>query len=132
MDLAFVGRNLERAANLSQYLGLSNDHRVDAGCNLEQMPYCRFVVVGVEIVGEVLGGDMGDLTKEVPQVLSATMELGDVGIDLDPIAGRQHHSLDDMVVGSELMQRLNQGVARDRQTFQEIEGRGPVVKADDD
>src|SRR5207249_7756238 len=46
---------LPRVTNLTEDLALADDHRVEAGRDREQMRHRGFVVVGVEMVGELVG-----------------------------------------------------------------------------
>ena len=66
----------ERAPDLTEDLGLADDHRIDPRGDAEQMRDRGIVVIRVQLIAEVLRRDVTELGEEVAQVLRATVELG--------------------------------------------------------
>ena len=89
---------LREEADLTEDLVFSEDGRVEAGRHCEEMAGCVGVVEASEVVGELLGGHVGGLGEEVPDVVVGAVELLGEGVDLDAVAGRQDHRLGDVLV----------------------------------
>ncbi len=94
--------------HLAEDLALAEHGGVEPGGHLEEVGDGGGVVVDVEVVAEVLGGQEGDLGEEVADVLVGAVEpLGD-GVDLGAVARGQHDRLGHVVAGDEVVQRLGQ------------------------
>ena len=105
---------------------------VVTGGHREQMAERFGVVECVEVVVDVFGGEPGMPAKELANVLVAAVELLGVGVDLDPVAGRQHDDLTQVIGGSEVGERLGDVIGRDRHPLKNRERGRPVVTTDGD
>ena len=131
-DHAVFGRALPGGANLPEDLVLADHGGVETGGHREQMADRFGVVECVEVVVDVFGGESGMPAKELANVLVAAVELLGVGVDLDPVAGRQHDDLTQVIGGSEVGERLGDVVGRDRHPLKNRERGRPVVTTDGD
>ena len=76
----------QRLAGLAEDLALADDHRVEAGGDVEEVGDGALVVVDVEVRHERLGGLAGALDEQPGDVLDAAVEAVDLGVDLEPVA----------------------------------------------
>ena len=132
-----AGGALVRAAlpghlHLTEDLALAEHGRVEPGGDAEEVGHRRGVVVDVEVVAEVLGGEEGDLGEEVADVLVGAVEALGHRVDLGAVAGREHDRLRDVLAGHEIVQGLRQRGVTDGHPLEQVERRAPVVQPDDD
>ena len=120
------------ASHLAQDLGLADNHGIDTARHAEQMPERSVVVIRVQVIAEILGRDMAELGEEVPYALRARMEARHGDVHLDPVARRQHGSLEDVFERRQLVQRLRQTLLGDRKALEELDGSGLVIEPNDD
>ena len=129
---ALLAGPLPRLLHLAEDLALAEHRRVEAGGDAEEVGDRRRVVVDVEVVGEVLGGEEGDLGEEVADVLVGAVEpLGD-RVDLGAVAGGEHHGLGHVRARDQVVQRLRQRGIADGHALEQVERRAAVVQPDDD
>ena len=95
-------------------LGSADHGGVETRSHREQMADRFGVVECVEVVVDVFGGEPGMSAEELADVLIATVELLGVSVDLDPVAGRQHDDLTQVIGGAKIGKRLGDVVGRDR------------------
>ena len=87
----------ERLAGLAEDLALAERHRVEAGGDLEQVRDRAVVVVDVEVRQHRLGALAGPVDEQPGDLLDAAVEAVDVGVDLEPVAGRDDRRLGDVL-----------------------------------
>ena len=93
----------------------------------------RLLVVGdVEVVGEVLGRQEGQLGEEVAHVGVGTVELLGDHVDLGAVARGQHDRLADVLAAGDVVERLAQARLVDGHPLEQVERHGAVVQPDDD
>ncbi len=107
-----LGGRVVGVAELAEDLRLADDHRVEPGGHPERVPHGRLVVVHVEVAGQLGGRDAGLLGEHVADVAEAAVEAGDRRVDLDPVAGGEHHGLADVRLGDQLVQQAGHGRLR--------------------
>ena len=125
-DAAFLARNLQRRAQLPEDLLLADHHRVEPGGHREQMLHRAVLVVDVEVLGELLDGHAGARRDALGHLLHAAVELGDVGIYLEPVARRHDQRLVDMVGFEQLGEQLHDPVDVLRCALEQRDGRRPM------
>ena len=129
---ALLAGPLPRLLDLAEDLALAEHGGVEAGGDAEEVGDGRRVVVDVEVVGEVLGREEGDLGEEVADVLVGAVEpLGD-GVDLGAVAGGEHHGLGHVGARDQVVQGLRQRGIADGHALEQVERRAAVVQPDDD
>ncbi|GAB3797475.1 hypothetical protein GCM10027605_07510 [Micromonospora zhanjiangensis] len=99
-----LGRRVVRVAELTEDLRLADHHRVESGGHPEGVLDGGAVVVHVEVVGQagrLLPGVRGEHRADVAE---PAVEAGDGGVDLDPVAGRDHHRLPHVRLGEQPVQ----------------------------
>ena len=129
---ALLAGAVPRHLHLAEDLALAEHGRVEPGGDREEVGDGRGVVVDVEVVAEVLGGEEGDLGEEVADVLEGAVEpLGD-RVDLGAVARREHDGLGDVLARHEVVQRLRQRGVTDGHPLEQVERGAPVVQPDDD
>ena len=122
----------ERVAGLAEDLGLADGHRVEPGRDLEQVGDGAVVVVDVEVGQQRLDALVGRGQQALREVLDAAVEAVDGGVDLEPVAGRDHGRLGDVGVGQHVLDQLVGAVAVDREPLEQRDRRGAVGDADDE
>ena len=131
-DRSLGGAGLPGGPDLAEDLVLADDRRIEAGRHGEQVAGRIGVVEAGEVVAELLGRDMGGVLEELPDVLVATVELLGEGVDLDAVAGREHHRLGDVLTRGQVGKRLGEERLGDRHALEKVERNGAVVQSDDD
>jgi hypothetical protein len=116
----------ERVARLAQDLALADGHRVEPGDHLEEVGDGAVVVVDVEVRDHRLGGLAGPLDEQPRHLLDAAVEAVDVGVDLEPVAGRDDRRLGDVLAGRDVVDQLVHAVAVERDPLQQRDRRGLV------
>ncbi len=92
----------EAGTHLAQYLGLAHHHRVQSCGDGEQVGHGGGVEVHVAVLDEGPAIAPRPLGHQVGNGCHRRVEAGHVGVDLDPVAGRQDHRLGDDVAGREV------------------------------
>ena len=118
--------------HLAEDLALAEHGRVEPGGHGEEVGDGRRVVVDVEVVAEVLGGEEGDLGEEVADVLVGAVEPLGHRVDLGAVARGEHDGLGHVLAGDEVVERLRQRGIADGHPLEQVERRAPVVQPDDD
>ena len=127
-----VAGPLPGGADLAQDLALAQHHRLQARGHAEQVGRGRLVVVGEEVVAEVLRREEGQPGEEVADVLHAAVEaLGD-HVDLGAVARRQDDGLAHEVAAHQVAQGLGQVLGRDGHALEDLERDRAVAQSDDD
>ena len=111
---------------------LAQNRRIEAGGHREEVPGSITVEQPNEVVGELLRGDVGGFGEEVTDVLVGTVEPLGKRVNLDAVAGREHHGLGDVLPGGQVSQRLWQAGGWHRHPLEQVERGGSVVQADGD
>ncbi len=101
-------RRLPRVADLAEDLALADDHRVETGRDREQVRDRGFVVVRVEVVGELVGIGARVRGEEVAYVADRGVEVRAARVDLGAVARRQQHDLEQVLARGEIVQRLRE------------------------
>ena len=113
------------AADLAEHLLLADDRRVQAAGHREQVLDGRLGVAHVGVLGQVVERHAGVLGQHLADHRKAAVEGLDDGVDLDAVAGGQHHRLghqrglqhlvDDLgligLVGAQLLQHRHRRAA---------------------
>ena len=129
---ALAHRGLPRVADLTEDLALADDHRVETGRDREEVGDRGFVVVGVEVVGEVVGVGAGVCREELGDVADRGVEVRAARVDLGAVARREHHDFEQVLTRGQVVQHLGQRDLRDRHPLEQLDRNGAVVQADDD
>jgi hypothetical protein len=120
----------QRPAQLAEHLGLADHHRVQAAGDVEQVLHGPVVVVHVVVLGQLLGRDPGVLADQLGKVGQRAVEAADVGVDLQPVAGRHRYRLGDVLGADGVADQLRHPVRGERDLLQQRDGRGAVGQAD--
>jgi hypothetical protein len=121
----------ERLPDLAEDLGLADDHRVEPGRDREQVPDGALVVVVVQVPGDVLGVEVGELGEEAPDLDRPAVEPADRRVDLHPVAGGQDDALVDPVLAQQVVERLRPPLRVEREPLEELERSAAEASADD-
>ena len=127
-----VLRRAQRGADLAEDLALADDHRVEPAGDREQVRDGPVLVVHVEVRGELVDGHAGPPGEQLGGLGDAAVELVDVGVDLDPVAGREHDRLAGVVAADDVVEQLLGGVAGQGGALEQVDRRGAVGQADDE
>ena len=122
----------QRIAGLAEDLRLADRHRVEPGGHLEQVGDRPVVVVDVEVRQQVLGGPARPLDQQPGQLLDAAVEAVDVGVDLEPVAGRDHRGLGDVLAGGDVAEQLGRSLGVDGHPLEQRDRSGAVGDAHDE
>ena len=90
--LVGLGRGVG-AADLAEHLLLADDRAVQAGGHREQMLDGGLAVADVRVLGQVAHRHAGVLGEHLADHRQTAVEGVDHRVDLDPVAGGQHHRL---------------------------------------
>ena len=129
--LLLLGRE-PRAADLSEDLALTDDHRVETRGDREQVRGRGVVDVGVEVIGELVGIGARHLGEEVAHVADRGMEARAACVDLGAVARRQHDGLREVLTRGDVVECLRQPRRRDADPLEHPDRNRPVVETDDD
>jgi len=83
--------------NLTEDLVFADHRGVESGGHGEEVTHRFCVVVGVQVIGDVLWREAGLTSQKLANVLVATMEPFGEGVDLDAVAGGQHDDLGEVI-----------------------------------
>ena len=122
----------ERVAGLAEDLALADGHRVEPGRDLEQVRDRAVVVVDVEVRQHRVGGLAGPLDEQPGELLDRAVEPVDVGVDLDPVAGRDDGRLGDVLAGGHGLRQLGDRVGLGARPARAGHRGGVVGDADDE
>ena len=114
-----------RAADLPEHLLLADHRGIQTAGDREQVLDGRLGIAHVRVLGQVVQGHPGMLGEHLPDHRQPAVERLDDGVDLDAVAGRQHHRLghqrrlqhplDDLgligLVGAQLLQNRHRRAA---------------------
>ena len=125
-DGAVLLADAQRVAGLAEDLALADDHRVEAGGDLEEVGDRALVVVDVEVGQQRLGGLLGAGDEQAGQVLDAAVEAVDLGVDLEAVAGDDRRRLGDVLAGDDVGDQLDGRVGVEREALEQLDGRGLV------
>ncbi len=84
-----------RAANLAEHLLLADDRGVQTAGDREEMLDGRFGVPHIGVLRQVVERHSGMFGQHLADHRQAAVERLDDGVDLDAVAGGQHHRLGD-------------------------------------
>jgi hypothetical protein len=87
------------------------------------------LVVDGDVRGQLLHRGAGLAGQHAADLGDAAVEAVDLGEDLDPVAGRQHDRLADVVAADQLVQRLDRVVGAHRELLEQRHGGGLVAHA---
>ena len=127
-----VLRGAQRVPDLAEDLALADDHRVQPAGHREQVRDGAVLVVHVEVRGELVQGDAGPPGEQLGGLGEAAVELVDLGVDLDPVAGGEHDRLGRVVAGDHVGEQLGDGVGGQRDPLEQVDRRAAVGQADDE
>ncbi len=115
--------------DLSQDLGLTHDHGIEAGGHPENMTYRIALVVFVQILAIGLRIEAVKLAQETLQIGGT---VGGAGQHLHSVASGDNHGLLDARIGRQGFHRFRQPRLRDGKLLTHFDRCGLVVHADDD
>ena len=125
-DRAVLLAEPQGVTGLAEDLALADDHRVEAGGDLEEVGDRALVVVDVEVRQQRLGGLLGPRDEEAGEVLDAAVEAVDLGIDLEPVARDDRGGLGDVLAGDDVGDQLGRRVGVEGEPLEQLDGRGLV------
>ena len=125
-----LGSQAVRVPQLAQDLGLADHHRVEPGGHPQRVGRRVDVEVDVQVRGQQADVQPGPLGEHRTDVGQATVEGGDGGVDLDPVAGGEHDGLVDVRLGHEAGQELRGLVPRHGEPLEQLNRGGVVGQAD--
>ena len=131
-DRAALLPEAQRVAGLAQDLALTDDHRVEAGGDVEEMGDRTVVVVHVEVRDDVLGRLPRVLAQQSRDGLDAAVEAVDLGVDLDPVARGQCGRLEHVLAVRDVADELGDGVGVERDLLEHRDRGGLVGDPDDE
>ena len=67
------------------------------------MACCVEVIVDVEVVGEIVGGEAGVASQNLAHIGKGGVEAFGANVDLGPVARREHYGFGDVVGGDEII-----------------------------
>ncbi len=111
---------LQRLADLPEDLPLTDDHRVEAGRDREEVVDGSLVVVDVEGWNHIVERGVGTIDQEGGEIFHAPVEAVDLGVDLHPVAGGQHQCLGDVVAVQGSGPQLGGGIGVDSQLLEQL------------
>ncbi|GBC87536.1 hypothetical protein HRbin12_01546 [bacterium HR12] len=120
----------ERVADLGQDLGLAEDHGVEPRGHLQEVLDGLVLVVGDEGRSDLAGLHAPGLAEQALQGLEARVVGGHRGVDLDPVAGREHDPAVDGGIVEDPAVRLGQVVVAEREPLEQLHARGAVGDAE--
>ena len=123
-----VRRGVSRP-ELAEDLRLADHHRVQPGRDGEQVLHSRTRVVDVEMPGEFGQRQPGVPAKHGGDVRETAVEGVDDRVDLNAVAGRQHHHLGDVAAVQHLGEQLRNVVGRDGHPLQQLDRSAAVRQA---
>ncbi len=85
----------QRVAYLTEDLALTEDHRVHAGGDAEQVRHGGLVEVDVDVPHELVAAEIGVLRQQARHLLDGSVEALGLDVDLDAVAGRDDDRLGD-------------------------------------
>ena len=129
---AFVHRRFPCVTDLAEDLALADDHRVEAGCNGEEVRHRRVVVVRVEVLGQLVERSARVRREELGDVTDRGMEARAAGVDLRSVARREHDDLEQVLASGEIVQHLRQDRLANGHPFEQLDRDRAVVQTDDD
>jgi hypothetical protein len=119
----------ELSAGLAEDLALAHDHRVQPRGDVEEVGHGRVVVVHVQVRKQQLVGLGARLEDHPRDRLDTAVEAVDLGEDLDPVAGREHGRLDDVLEVEHVADQLVRALAVTGDLLEDRHGRGVVGHA---
>ena len=128
---ADVLRGAQRDPDLTEHLTLADDHRVQPAGDREQVRHGAVLVVRVEVRGELVEVDAGMAGEQLGHLRKPGVEHVHLGVDLDAVAGGEHHRFAGVVADGNVVEQLTHGVRREDDPLQEIDRRGAVGQAHD-
>jgi hypothetical protein len=120
----------QRLAHLAQDLAFADHHRVEPADDLEQVLQGPVLVVHVQVRRQLGQRDAGVPGQQLADRADPTVELVHVGVDLDPVAGRNDEGAGHVLGRRDVAAQLAQLVAADRGALQDRDGRAFVAQPD--
>ena len=118
---AFGAGTPHRLAHLRLDLRLAEHHGVEPARDGEQVLGGVAFPMGVQGLGELFGRDLPGLGQQSLQREESGVIARDVAVDLDPVAGREHHRTVDAVEVLRDPVGLGQVVVGEREPFQQLD-----------
>ena len=119
-----------RLFQLSQDLGLSRNHGVEAAGHPEHVHDCILLSQGVQVMFQRIGLQRVVAVQEVLDAVDGLFVISALGQDLDPIAGRQDHALPQFVIPPQRRQGGRNGVLAEGDPFPNLDGSRLVTQSD--
>src|SRR5215472_1930655 len=119
-------RDGQRPAHLAEDLALAHHHGLQATGHRQQVLYRAVLVVHVQVGRELGERDAGVPGEHLADRRHARVELVDLGVDLDPVAGGHGERASDVLGVDDIAQQLARRVAGERGTLQDRD-RGAAV-----
>src|SRR5579875_317183 len=123
---------LQRRPDLAEYLVLAHDHRVQPARHGQQVLHRAVLVVHVQAAGQLARRDARVPGQQLAYPVDTAVEPPHLGVDLDPVAGRDHEGLRDVRQVRDVAQQLAERVSADRGALEGRHRRALVVQPDDE
>ena len=104
-------RQSQRDLDLADDLALSDDHRVEPARDGEQVRHRPVLVLHVEVRSQPVQRHLCMAGEQGRRLGDTGMELVDVGVDLDPVAGGEDDRLGCVLAADQVGEQLGHGVA---------------------
>ena len=111
----------KRFPHLGDDLRLAQHHRVEPARHREQVVGGVLLPVGVQGLAQLLGRDVPGLDQQALQGQEPGVVVGDVTVDLDPVAGGQDHGAVDAVQIVRAPVRLGEVVVGECEPLQQLD-----------
>ena len=123
-------RNGVRLFQLSQDLGFSRNHGVEAAGHPENVYHGIPFAQGVQVLLERIGLQRVVAVKEFLDTGDGLFVVSTLGQDLDPVAGRQDHALPQFVVSAQRRQGGRDRFLAEGDAFPNLDGSRLVAQSD--
>ena len=116
----------KRCSDLAENLVFADEHRIETRRHREQMLGGALFVVHVHMRRQLVESDAGVPGQQLRDSGDCRMKFLHRGVELDPVAGGQHHRLVDGRRRDEVIEQLVDGVCRQRDPLEQGKRRAAV------
>jgi hypothetical protein len=129
---AFAGL-VVRVADLAQDLRLADDHRVERGCDAEEVSDDVALGLLVHVRRDASCRHVAQLGEERDHLVVARVAVhGAGGVELDAVAGVEQDRLDALELRAQRLQRIKSLRTREREPLAQFQRRGGVVQSQEE
>ena len=116
---------------LAEYLALADHHGVEAAGDRQQVLHRAVLVVHIQVRRQLALRHLRVPGQQLADRRYRAVELADLGINLDPVAGAQHQGSGNVLRPEHIVQQLAQSVASQRDPLERRQRRALVTESDD-